>query len=147
MIPRTGRILALDWGTSRIGVAISDETQLIASPIGTLQRRAGKRLPLHDFLTIVERQRPVGLVVGLPLDDESLEGMSAILARNMGETFAARSCLPIEWIDESFSTTEAHHVMIAAGRGRKHRVKEIDAVAAATLLQHWLAARRGESAR
>ena len=49
-IPATGRVLGLDWGTSRIGVAISDETQLIASPLDTLMRRTGRRLPLESPL-------------------------------------------------------------------------------------------------
>ena len=81
-IPRSGRVLAVDWGTSRIGLAISDATQLLASPLSTLRRRAGKRLPLRDFLTVVERELPVGLVVGLPIDDYGRESDSAIQAES-----------------------------------------------------------------
>ena len=51
-IPHHGRVIGLDWGTSRIGLAITDETQLIARPLTTLTRRAGKRAPLGDFLTL-----------------------------------------------------------------------------------------------
>ncbi len=61
-IPHHGRVLALDWGTARIGLAITDETQLIARPLTTLTRRAGKRPPRGDFLTIVEREKPVRYV-------------------------------------------------------------------------------------
>src|SRR5512140_2376008 len=86
-IPALGRVLGLDWGTARIGLAVSDETQLIATPLGALQRRAGKRLPLRDFLDVVEREHPVGLVVGLPLDDDGHEGDSALAAREMAELF------------------------------------------------------------
>ena len=142
MIPATGRVLAVDWGSSRIGLAISDATQLVATPLGTLRRRAGKRLPLRDFLTIVETEHPVGLVVGIPFDDRGLESDSAIQARLMGDHFAERSALPVEWIDESFSTTDAHSAMLEGGAKRDRRRHEIDAVAAAVVLTRWLEARR-----
>ena len=140
MIPAIGRVLALDWGTSRIGIAISDETQLVATPLDTLTRRAGRRLPLAQFLTIVTRERPVGLVVGLPLDDFGREGDSAIAAREMGVAFAGRSYLPLEWIDESFTTAD----MLATMRemGRRPTPQNVDAMAAAELLQRWLDTRR-----
>jgi putative Holliday junction resolvase len=138
-IPATGRVLGLDWGTSRIGVAISDETQLVASPLVTLGRRTGRRLPIGRFLTLVETERPVGLVVGLPLDDESLEGLSATAAREMGRVFAERSKLPVDWIDESFTTARTLAVM--AETGSRPRVGDLDARAAAELLQQWLNAR------
>lgn len=143
MIPPNGRVLALDWGTVRIGMAVSDETQLLASPLGVLARRAGKRLPLGDFLTVVEREAPVGLVVGLPLDDDGLEAESAQAARAMGEQFAARAALPLAWIDESFSTATVHERLVSRGIRLRDRSGDMDAMAAATLLQEWLELRRG----
>lgn len=143
MIPTSGRVLALDWGASRIGVAISDETQLLATPLAVLPRRAGKRLPLGAFLTIVETEHPVGLVVGLPLgdlyDDESpsLRG-----AREMGALFAARSGLPIAWVDESFSTAEALERLTSRGVAPRSRREAVDALAASVVLERWLDARR-----
>ncbi len=142
LIPPRGRVLALDWGTSRIGVAISDETQLVATPLDVLHRRTGRRFPIGSFLTLVDAEQPVGLVVGLPLDDAGREGDSARAAREMGETCAARSSLPLSWIDESFSTARTTAELIAAGEApRRHRT-DIDALAAATLLQQWLDERR-----
>ena len=147
MIPPTGRVLALDWGTARIGVAISDETQLVATPLDVLHRRSGRRFPMGSFLTLVEAERPVGLVVGLPLDDEGHEGDAATAAREMGETCAARSGLPLSWTDESFSTARTRAELIAAGEApRRHRT-DIDALAAATLLQQWLDERHQRRAR
>jgi putative Holliday junction resolvase len=141
-IPTTGRVMALDWGLARIGVAITDETQLLATPLGTLTRRAGKRLPLGPFLDLVEREHPVGLVVGLPLDDEGAEGESASAARAMGEQFAARAVLPLAWIDESFTTTETLERLTARGVAPRQRKADIDAMAAAIVLERWLDARR-----
>ncbi len=142
-IPPAGRVLALDWGQSRIGVAITDETQLLASPLTVLRRRAGKRLPLGAFLTVVEREHPVGLVVGLPLDDHGAVGESARAARAMGEQFASRTKLPVDWLDESFTTAEVLERLTARGVSPSTRRDEIDAMAAAVLLERWLGARRG----
>lgn len=134
--------MALDWGLARIGLAISDETQLLASPLGTLSRRAGKRLPLGPFLDVVEREAPVGLVVGLPLDDDGAEGESAAAARAMGEQFAARAALPLAWVDESFSTAEVLDRLTARGVAPRQRKAMIDAMAAAVVLERWLEQRR-----
>lgn len=142
-IPFPGRVLGLDWGSGRIGVAITDATQILATPLAVLPRRAGKRLPLGAFLTLVEREEPVGLVVGLPLDDEGHLGPAAIAAREMGELFAVRSRLPIEWRDESFTTSESLERLRARGISPQSRRSEVDAMAAAILLERWLAARRG----
>ncbi len=145
VIPPTGRVLGMDWGTSRIGVAISDETQLIASPLDTLTRRTGRRLPVGRFLTLVEREQPVGLLVGVPLDDDGLEGVAAIAAREMGRALAARSGLPLDWIDESFSTADALRHTREAGSpaaSTARPARSIDAAAAAEVLQRWLDGRR-----
>ena len=60
MIPTTGRILAIDWGEIRIGLALSDETQTLATPLETLVRRAGKRFPMRRLLELTTRYHPVG---------------------------------------------------------------------------------------
>lgn len=139
MIPETGRVLGLDWGTNRIGVAMSDETQLVATPLDVLTRRTGRRIPLGRFLTIVETEHPVGLVVGLPLGDDGMEGEAALAAREMGRSLAARASLPLDWIDESFTTARTLRTITETGqRISKH---ELDARAAAELLQQWLDAR------
>ncbi|MES2124514.1 MAG: Holliday junction resolvase RuvX [Gemmatimonadota bacterium] len=144
-IPHHGRVLGLDWGTSRIGLAITDETQLIASPLTTLRQRTGKRPPLGEFLTIVERELPVGLVVGLPLDDEGAEGESARAAHELGELFARRAKLPMDLVDESFSTTTALETITSLGKRPRNAREIVDAMAAAVVLQRWLEMRRGGS--
>lgn len=136
--------MALDWGENRIGLALSDETQLIATPLTILQRRRGKRLPLGPFLQVIEAEHPVGLVVGLPLDDEGHLGVAARAAREMGDLFATRSDLPLEWLDESFSTAETLERLTLRGIAPRTRRHAIDAMAAAILLERWLARRRGE---
>jgi putative holliday junction resolvase len=82
-IPAIGRILALDWGEVRIGLALSDESQTLATPLETLVRRAGKRLPVPRLLELTSLHQPVGVVVGLPLSPDGIEEESAIAAREM----------------------------------------------------------------
>lgn len=135
-LPPHGRIFALDWGSRRIGSAISDATQTVATPLATYTRRTGRRLPLRAMLETIERECPVGLVVGVPIGDDGLEGESAIAAREMGRVVADRAGLPLDWIDESFTTVRAR----AALRESRVRITadRIDQHAAAALLQEWL---------
>lgn len=141
-IPPAGRLLALDWGEVRIGVAVCDETQLIASPLATLTRRPGKRFPMRKFLDLVENEGPAGLVVGLPLTSEGDEGPAAEKAREMAALAGQRAGLPVDFVDERFSTARALgtvHDLQGTVRGRK---ADVDALAAAILLQQYLEIRR-----
>lgn len=146
-IPAQGRILALDWGTVRIGLALSDETQMLASPLDTLTRRPGKRFPMPRFLELVASHRPVGLLVGLPLAPDGSEGESAVLARELGRLVEARAGLPVEFWDERMSTARALGAIQDVGGSARGRRADVDALAASVLLQHWLDARRSRRAR
>ena len=141
-LPYPGRLLAVDWGEVRLGLALSDETQTLASPLETLVRRAGKRFPLARFLELVETHGPVGILVGLPLTGEGEEGASAEAARELARTLAERTALPLELWDERMSTARALAVIREQGGRTRGRKEEVDALAAAVLLQHFLDARR-----
>jgi putative holliday junction resolvase len=147
MIPPEGRILALDWGELRIGLALSDETQVLATPLETLQRRQGKRLPMPRLLELVALHNPVGVVVGLPLSLEGTEGDSAISAREMATTVTRRTGLPLELWDERMSTARALAAIREQGGSTRGRKADVDALAAAVLLQHFLDARRNRTER
>ena len=141
-IPPAGRILAVDWGERRIGLALSDETQTIASPLGTITRRAGKRFRMPEFLAHVTTHRPVGLVVGLPLTPEGDDGPSALAARELAAQLGARTYLPVELVDERMTTARAHAAIREQEGGTRGRREEVDALAATILLQHCLETRR-----
>ena len=141
-IPPAGRILAVDWGERRIGLALSDETQTIASPLGTITRRAGKRFRMPEFLAHVTTHRPVGLVVGLPLTPEGNDGPSAIAARELAAQLGARTYLPVELVDERMTTARAHAAIRELDGSARGRREEVDALAATILLQHFLETRR-----
>ena len=141
-IPPAGRILAVDWGERRIGLALSDETQTIASPLGTITRRAGKRFRMPEFLAYVTTHRPVGLVVGLPLTPEGDDGPSAVAARELAAQLGGRTYLPVELVDERMTTARAHAAIREQEGGTRGRREDVDALAATILLQHFLETRR-----
>ena len=141
-IPPAGRILAVDWGERRIGLALSDETQTIASPLGTITRRAGKRFRMPEFLAHVTTHRPVGLVVGLPLTPEGDDGPSALAARELAGQLGARTYLPVELVDERMTTARAHAAIRELEGSARGRRDEVDALAATILLQQFLETRR-----
>jgi putative pre-16S rRNA nuclease len=141
-IPRTGRILSLDWGQIRFGVARSDETQFLASPLETLTRRAGKRFPMPRFLELVAEAEAVGIVVGLPLALDGTEGTNAAAARELAGQVGERTKLPVEMFDERFTTATALDAIREVGGSTRGRKGDVDALAASVLLQYFLDMRR-----
>ena len=142
MIPLHGRVLGVDWGDRRIGLALSDESQVLASPLETLSRRPGKRFPMPRFLELVAEHRPVGVVVGLPLTGEGAEEASAVAARELAALIKRRTGLPLELWDERMSTARALGAIREQGGSTRGRREEVDALAAAVVLQGFLEARR-----
>jgi putative Holliday junction resolvase len=146
---RTGRVLAVDWGIRRFGVALSDPGRLIAQPLATLTRREGKRPPIAALLDLIRAHEVTALVVGLPLTPEGEEGEAAREARTFGEALAARSGLPVTFWDERLSTALALRAARAAGVKDRDSRERIDQMAAVAILQHFLdagAARGAERA-
>ena len=141
-IPTFGRILGLDWGELRIGLALSDETQLLASPLGTLVRRRGKRFPMPGFLELIAGHQPVGLVVGLPLALDGSDSESTRAARELAALVEERTGLPVELWDERLTTARALRAIREQGGSTRGRKDDVDALAASVLLQHVLDTRR-----
>ena len=146
-IPTTGRLLGIDWGEVRIGLALSDESQTLATPLETLVRRAGKRLPIARLLELTSLHQPVGIVVGLPLSSEGTEEESAGAAREMAATIARRTGLSLEFWDERMSTARALAAVWEQGGSTRGQRAKVDALAAAVLLQHYLDARKHRAER
>jgi len=90
-VKESGRILAVDWGERRIGLALSDETQTLAQPLTTLTRRAGKRFPMQQLLELITKHDVVGIIVGLPLDAAGTEGDAAHAARALADDIKRRA--------------------------------------------------------
>ncbi|MDQ3523067.1 MAG: Holliday junction resolvase RuvX [Gemmatimonadota bacterium] len=138
------RVLAFDFGERRIGVAVSDPTRTIASPLPTLVRRAGKRPPWAEITRIVQEQEAAELVVGLPLDLQGDEGPWAREVRTFGEQLGQRTGLAVHWVDERLTSVQAERAVRSLGlrRSAREQKERIDAAAAALILQQFLASQR-----
>jgi putative Holliday junction resolvase len=140
------RIMALDVGDRRVGIAVSDETGLIATPLMVL-RRGSKAQDFAQIARLVRELGVVALVVGHPLNEDGSAGPQAQrierYAAALTEAWQAEGLdlLAVLW-DEYGSTQRAHETMIITGRKAKQRRARIDAVAAAVILQEYLDARR-----
>ena len=144
---RKGRLLGVDWGEKRIGLALSDETQLLAQPLTTLTRRAGKRFPMGRLIALVKERDISGVVVGLPLAADGSEAAAARQARALAADIARHSGLAVDLWDERFTTARALQAVREMGGSTQGRRADLDALAATLLLQHYLDARRTSAER
>jgi putative Holliday junction resolvase len=141
-LPASGCLLAIDLGDKRIGLAASDPTQLLAHPVDTLTRRVGKRFPLKQLRDHLDRHRPVGIVIGLPLESDGSEGTRAHEARDIAALLAQNTGLPTVMVDERMTTARALRAVREMGGTTRGRKGEVDRLAATTLLQSFLDGRR-----
>jgi putative holliday junction resolvase len=131
-----GRLLALDVGEKRVGVAICDETQTLARPLLTLNRASKK----EDFARLAKLCRENAIekvIVGLPRTLRNEEGPQAQRVRRYADELQAALNLPIDFWDERFSTVEAYDLLATTGRQLSSK-SEIDAIAASVILQDYL---------
>lgn len=132
------RVLALDLGSKRIGVALSDLTGTVASPLTVLQRSRSRRHDHEQIAKLVRDEEADLVVVGLPISLSGDEGPAAKAARAEVAAMATLIDVPIETYDERLSTVTAQRALTEAGvRGRSGR-QVIDKVAAAVFLQAFL---------
>jgi putative Holliday junction resolvase len=127
-------------------VALSDGLGLTAQPHTTIARHGGSR----DIVAIAAQVEAAGaerIVLGLPLDPAGEEGPAALRARAFADKLHAALAVPVDLIDESFSTVEAEVPLLAADVSRARRKQVVDKLAAAVILQRWLDSHRREMAR
>lgn len=135
--PRDIRVLGLDVGTERIGVALSDELGLTAQPLTTLAVRG--RDPLPEIAGLCREHAVTAIVIGLPLSlGGGDRGDGSRRARDLGRRLAGATGLEVVFRDERFTTAEAERVLIGAGVRRERRRKVVDKLAAALILQGYL---------
>jgi putative pre-16S rRNA nuclease len=136
--PRT-RLLGVDYGSVRVGLAVTDADRIIASPLEVRERQGADR-DAEFFRQLIEREHIGGIVVGLPLHTTGREGVKAREARAFGEWLAGVTDLPVTYADERFSTAFAESALWDAGLTHKKRKRRRDAVAAQVMLQAFLEA-------
>jgi putative Holliday junction resolvase len=132
-----GRLLGVDFGRARVGLAVCDPDRKIAFPLATYERR-GPAPDAAFFQTLAKEEAVAGLVVGLPLHTDGREGPAAAEARAFGAWLAEATSRPVVFWDERFTTVEAESALWAAGLTHRRRKDRRDRVAAQILLQTYL---------
>ena len=141
------RALGIDPGSKRIGVAVSDLSGTIASPLMVLQRSKSKQHDLHELARIANQEEAEVIVIGLPINMDGTHGKAAKAAVAEGRRLATLVDVPIEMHDERLTTVSAERSMLDAGLNAVERRKVVDKVAAAIMLQSWLDSRAARLAR
>ena len=134
-----GRVAGIDFGTARIGIAISDPGRSIASPYENYTRR-GPQQDARRMRRLVEEERVTLFVVGLPVHFDGRESQSSSRARDFGQWLHEVTRVPVEFCDERFSSVEAEQFLLDAKLSRKRRKARIDMLAAQILLSAYLEA-------
>ena len=140
--------MGIDFGERRIGLALSDPTATLASPLETLVRRPGKRVPLKALEELARAHDVERLVGGLPLDARGEENDWSRAVRASADELGRRLDVPVEYVDERFTSVAAGRALRGSGLNRTDREDKgrVDRAAAAIILQRWLDGRRSGGA-
>jgi putative Holliday junction resolvase len=134
------RILGIDFGLKRVGLALCDADETLASPYATLERTTRRKL-FAEIEAIAAREGIEAVVVGLPLALDGSQTESTRQARNFAESLARRLSLPVHLVDERLSSAAAEAALKETGLCSRKRKKALDSQAAALILQGFLDAK------
>ena len=134
------RYLGIDYGTKRVGIAISDGLGLMARPLEVADRSE----VVSRVEDIVSTYGVTRLIIGLPTALGGYEGASADAARSLGEELVAATGIEVEYVDEKFTSRMAEEALLETGMKRRKRRETVDKVAAAIILQEYLDSRARE---
>lgn len=141
------RVVGIDLGTKRIGVAVSDPTRTLASPFTVIERRGDRAQDHKAIATVVEEAEAERVVVGLPLSLDGSMGPAAQAAAAEADELAGVLSVPVETFDERLTTVTADKSMMERRMKADARRRVVDKVAAAVMLQAWLDSRAGHPGR
>jgi len=142
-LPRTGRLAAIDYGGVRIGVAITDQEQRLASPLENYNR-CGPEADAQWLKQLVASERIVGFVVGLPVHMSGQESQKSHEARQFGSWLTGLTNLPVRYFDERYTSAQAEALLLNAELTKMRRKERLDKLAAQILLAAYLESSRGE---
>jgi putative Holliday junction resolvase len=142
-LPRQGRLAGIDYGTVRIGVAITDPEQRLASPLENYTRR-DLATDAAWIAKLAQSERIAGFVVGLPVHTTGQESQKSAEARRFGKWLAETTKLPVRYFDERFTSANAETLLQGAGLTKKQRKERLDKLAAQILLTAYLESTRSE---
>ena len=135
------RILAIDYGDARIGLALSDESETLASPIGTYKSQSMRKD--IDYIAALAKEKQAGLIVlGLPVNMDGSSGERVSKTKSFGNVLERVSGIQVEYKDERLTTVTAEQTLIECGMRREKRKRIIDTLSAQIILQSYLDARK-----
>lgn len=134
------RVIGLDFGTKTVGVALSDEAQIIAQPLVTIERKHATKLrqTYAQIERIIDEQNVGLIVLGFPKNMNNTEGERAEATKRFMDDLERRTGLPVILVDERLTTVEANRILEATGVAVSARKAHIDKMAAAIILQNYL---------
>jgi putative Holliday junction resolvase len=140
-LPSHGRLAAIDYGTVRLGVAITDPDQRLASPLENYTRRSNV-LDAKWLADLTAAERIVGFVIGLPIHTSGNESQKSTEARKFGQWVVEVTARPIAFFDERFTSAHAEALLLDAELTKKQRKERLDKLAAQILLAAYLESSR-----
>ncbi len=136
-LPERGRLAGIDFGTVRIGVAVTDPSRTLASPFENYTRRGAEGDAAY-FRELAEQEQIVGFVVGLPVHTSGDESQKSHEARQFGQWLAETTSLPVQYYDERYTSSQAEQLLGGAQLTKKQRQKRRDMLAAQIILASYL---------
>jgi putative holliday junction resolvase len=130
------KLLSMDYGRRRIGIATTDETGTLIRGLTTIDRKVSKD-PIADILAIISTENPSSLIVGLPLDHENEETEMTSEIRSFVSKILEKIVMPVHFIDESYSSIEAAGVMRFRKKKDRRDKTAVDGVAACLILERY----------
>ena len=140
-IPISGKILAVDYGSKRIGLAMSDETQSIAKPVRVIKHR-NTADDIKEIQRIIDAEKIVGVIIGVAMDEDGHLNTSGINSERFAKKIKIFCNLPVILWDEDFSTKDTKQNLIDAGIPKMKRRGHMDAHTAATIMHTFIDSRR-----
>jgi putative holliday junction resolvase len=144
-LPRTGRLAAIDYGTVRLGVAITDPDQRLASPLENYTRR-GETADAAWLANLAKNEKISGFVIGLPIHISGDESQKSREARQFGQWVREKTGLPVVLFDERYTSAQAEALLLDAELTKKRRKQRLDKLAAQILLTAYLESPRDSAA-
>jgi len=141
------RILGIDYGTRRLGLAISDEDEIMALPLPMLRRSRSLNRDLMALRSVIRERKIESIVVGLPLNMDGSRGEMAEQAEAFAEALRTSARIPVDGYDERRTTQDAEASLVKADLSRRQRKNLRDSVAATIILQAFLDERRASETR
>lgn len=132
------RIMAIDWGERRVGVALSDEGRTIASPHSVIKRTHSLKKDIDKISSLIEKSDVSMVLVGVPRQMDGSQGLAADRIMEVVRKLQEELAVPVKTRDERLSTAEAQRILIEGDVSRRKRKGVVDSVAAALFLQTYL---------